>query len=247
MKLVGHGTRLNKIWRCSTHKNRKTSQLAGSFWENSHLSLSTIVKLIYAWAHQMPSKMTVTTISLSKISIDKWYSKLRKVSSEHFQENSFTVDGQRHYIQHQKYPCLRATIPQKRIFTEKDQYEYNNNLHENIKDNYRNIEPESPLLPKNAMKLENDNISVRNVAHLKINKKSLDDEHSSQYNNSQSIPHDVIPKPPSEKSSTALPLINKSNLIYKRNLDSLSDLAENRSPKRLHNQILSSIKSPLKE
>ena len=82
-----------RVWRCPTHKSEKSSLRLGSFWENSHLPLRTLVRLAFLWSFDVPNKTTTSFTGLNKKTVTQWFQYFRDVCSHHLLQNPIMIGG----------------------------------------------------------------------------------------------------------------------------------------------------------
>ena len=81
------------MFRCPKHKGRKCSIRKGSYFENNNLSLSTIVKIVYCWGHQIPNHTAEEITGLRHATLSDWYQHMRNVCSHHLVQNPYQIGG----------------------------------------------------------------------------------------------------------------------------------------------------------
>ena len=81
-------------WRCGRPCGRRLSIRHGTFFSESHLSLATIVELVYLWVHDNVSCDTLHhELDMSNHTLVDWKSFCRDICGEHFLANPVVVGG----------------------------------------------------------------------------------------------------------------------------------------------------------
>ena len=80
-------------FRCPSHKGSKCTPRKDSYFENNNLPLTTIVKIVYCWAHQLPNQRAATITGITDYTLNNWYEHLRKVCSHHLVNNPYQIGG----------------------------------------------------------------------------------------------------------------------------------------------------------
>ncbi|TRY68836.1 hypothetical protein TCAL_03040, partial [Tigriopus californicus] len=93
MVLVRTGQLRNPVFRCSSHRSEQMSQLSGSFWERTRVSLPLTVSVAWLWAFKVPIVQAVTATGLSAPTVGQWYSYYRDVCSHWLMENPYKIGG----------------------------------------------------------------------------------------------------------------------------------------------------------
>ncbi len=70
------------VFRCPTHKGKKKSIRTGSYFEDSHLSLETLLKLALVWAYEMPVTTAMEMTTVASEAAVQWFQFFRDVCTE---------------------------------------------------------------------------------------------------------------------------------------------------------------------
>jgi len=83
-----------QFWRCSNrHRFAKISICKHSFFSQSHLSISTILKLVYCWMHNYAQYIALHETALSKKTVIDFYNFCREVCSVMLDKQSQPIGG----------------------------------------------------------------------------------------------------------------------------------------------------------
>ena len=92
MAIVKQGN-TSKVWRCPSHKGQKLTIRAGSFWENSKLSLAKLLRLAFLWSSKVPHTMCMEFTGLSNPTVTQWYQYFRDACSNYLVQNPIMIGG----------------------------------------------------------------------------------------------------------------------------------------------------------
>ena len=104
------------MWKTA---QKKTSIRHGTFFEKSNLTLETIVRFIYLWAHEVLSVKTARReFKMSNGAIVDWKSFLRDICAEHFIDNPVQLGGPGMTVEIDKGVFTRCKYNRRRMVRE---------------------------------------------------------------------------------------------------------------------------------
>ena len=71
-----------RMWRCPSHKGTKLSIRHGSIFQQSHLSLPQLLRLLFYWALNIPVKTACELTSIARQSVGPWYRAIRMICGD---------------------------------------------------------------------------------------------------------------------------------------------------------------------
>lgn len=92
MTVVRTGRNRSPIFRCPHHHGQKMSQLFGSFWEHTRLSLPRCIMLAWLWAFKIPHADAVDATGLSQKCISTWYGYFQELCSRWLQRHHYKAN-----------------------------------------------------------------------------------------------------------------------------------------------------------
>eukprot|EP00094_Tigriopus_californicus_P013188 TCALIF_12754-PA protein Name:"Protein of unknown function" AED:0.30 eAED:0.30 QI:0/-1/0/1/-1/1/1/0/163 len=93
MTLVKFGQKRSPTFRCPSHKGERVSQLKGSFWEKTRISIPKTLMLAWLWSYKTSVSDTCSQTGVAAKAVGQWFSFYRDVCSHWLEENPYKIGG----------------------------------------------------------------------------------------------------------------------------------------------------------
>lgn len=98
--LLNHSCADNWTWRCPKRGCQKRISLRrGTIFENSKLSISKALQLLYWWSRELPVVQAAHEVGVSPVTAVDWFLRFREICADHLIATSGPIGGAGHVVE----------------------------------------------------------------------------------------------------------------------------------------------------